>query len=81
MSDIAKVRRRTRPRPVLLDEGDTIEIGITVEVKHPRKGSIWVKSGASGTIRPGETPDDARDRIKDFVTQTADETVREYLDA
>jgi hypothetical protein len=63
-----------------MDVGDSVEVGITVEVKHPRKGSIWVKAGATGHIRPGESPKDAAGRIRAYVASVADETVKEYLD-
>jgi len=67
------------PRPVPLSEGDTIEYGMTVEVKHPRKGSYWPKFGASTTVREGETPEDAAARLKEFVHQQIDAQVIEIL--
>lgn len=68
-----KVRKRSAAAgvvgkvPELLDVGDTIEHSITVEYRHPRKGNYWVKCGATTTIRDGETPNDAKARLDDFV--------------
>lgn len=55
------------PAPEPLDEGDLIEFGMTVEYKHPRKGSYWPKFGSHTRIRPGETAEEAKDRLVAFV--------------
>lgn len=65
--------------PPLLDEGDPIEYGLTVEYKHPRKGSYWPKMATTVRIRPGETPEEAKARAVQFVTQGIDEQIAEIM--
>lgn len=63
---LAVVKKRTHsPEP--LDEGDWIEYGNTAEVK-TRSGGFWPKISVGGRIRPGETADEALERMVEFVT-------------
>lgn len=59
-----------------MDEGDTIEVGYTAAIKQ-RGQEFWVKAGAVGHIRPGESPDDATDRIQEFVVGMLDKQIRD----
>lgn len=63
--------------PSPLDEGDTIEFGMTVEYKHPRKGAFWPKFSVSGKVRPGETPEQAKERLVAFVLEGIQEQISE----
>lgn len=62
-----------------LDEGDLIEFSVTAEVKNRQGRSFWVKGGAAGRIRPGETASAAKDRISGFVIGYVDDGINEYL--
>lgn len=56
------------PRPgEPLDEGDTIEFGDTVEIRNRSGNNHWPKVTCTSRIRPGETAQDAMDRIAGFV--------------
>lgn len=79
-----KVKKRVGP-PIqtesrdLLNEGDVVEYGATVEIKHGRKGSFWPKVTVMTTVRPGETGEDAFGRAASFVHQALDVQVSEFL--
>ena len=91
MTDVRKVRRpgtsaagmSIKSTAVLgtdpLDPGDRIEYALTVEIKHPRKGSFWPKMGAASHVRPGETGEQALGRLVAFVTAQLDEQVLDIL--
>lgn len=66
-----------KPPPALLDEGDTVEYGLTTQFKHPRKGDYWIKMGATSTVRPGETEEEAMDRLVQFVVGGIDDQIAE----
>lgn len=63
-----------------LNVGDAVDYGLTIEVKHPRKGSYWPKMGASTTVRPGETAEQALSRLQVFVVEQIDAQVHDILD-
>lgn len=63
----------------LLAEGDEIEFGITGEVKHPRHGNFWVRTGGKTTIRPGETAAQARERLRTFCVSFLDDSVQQII--
>lgn len=74
------VRKPRKAAPVnLLDEGDTVELSMTAEVKNKQGRSFWVKGGAQSTVRPGEDAEDAKQRLATFVTGYLYEQVAEYL--
>lgn len=55
-----------------LSPGDRIEFSLTAGIKK-RGGDYWVKVGAETVIRPGETADEAHDRINIFVIDKLDD--------
>lgn len=71
--------RRMRPKVPSLSPGDTIDYSLTTYVKHPRHGEWWIKSGGTTTVRDGESPLQAKERLKDFVQTTLEESVAEVL--
>ena len=66
--------------PAPLDEGDKIEYGITAEVKNRAGRSFWCKGGAIITVRPGESPEEAKSRVSAFVLGMVNQQMAEYLD-
>ena len=76
---VAKVRAAQRDmqiqRELPLDEGDTIEYGLTAEVKIGGQ-SVWPKVSVTTKVRVGETPERAMERIVDFVTDEVNSQVR-----
>lgn len=83
MATPKKVVRIRAPRPEkipdLMHEGDLIEFSLTAEVRHPKRGSYWIKGGGTTQVRPGETANAARERLHSFVKESVDETVLEVL--
>lgn len=80
---VRKIRKPSiaaqRLKAPALNEGDTVDYGLTVEVKHPRKGSFWPKMAATSTVRPGETGDAAMDRVMEFVARHLDQQIIDIL--
>lgn len=80
---VRAVKTATKPAvkvakpPKLLDEGDTVEYSMTVQFKHARKGDYWIKMGASTAVRPGETEEDAKDRVVAFVVDGIEDQITE----
>jgi hypothetical protein len=76
MSPARKANGRAIPRKSLparlLNEGDTIEFAITLSHNYNT-----VKSGATTTIREGETVAEAHERLKAYVIAKALETLEE----
>lgn len=81
-------RRRTKPRPKAeastklrsaLTEGDIIEYGMTAHINHPTHGEWWLRAGGATSIREGEDAMQARERLKDFVVDTIDQSAKEIL--
>lgn len=62
----------TIPEP--LDDGDTIEYGNTGEIRS-HSGNFWPKVTATTKVRPGETSQDALDRIAEFVNDNLAEAM------
>lgn len=56
-----------------------MEFSLTAEV-HKGGRSWWVKTGATSTIRPGESVDDATDRVQTFVIDSLNESVSNLID-
>lgn len=63
----------------LMFEGDELEFSITGEVKHPRHGNFWVRTGGKTTIRPGETAAQARERLRTFCVSFLDDSVQQII--
>jgi hypothetical protein len=60
----------------LIYPGDTVEIGVTHEIKIGRE-SAWIKAGVSTKVRPGESPDEAGERAIRYVnTQVINSIVK-----
>jgi broad specificity phosphatase PhoE len=75
---VRKVRRKTAaapPKRQLLNEGDLIEFSVTVEVTNTRNQKFWFKGGGTTQVQPGETGEEARDRLEQFVTEGVDANV------
>lgn len=62
-----------------LDAGDKIEFSITAEVKNRQGRSFWVKGGSTITVRPGESPEQAKARQSAFVIDYVETTISEYV--
>lgn len=76
----ATPRRKVR-RPATqstLFPGDLIEYSLTAEVKH-RGSSWWTKSGATTTIREGESELQARKRLASSVTSALEDAIAEIV--
>lgn len=58
--------------PLALSTGDSVEYGLTMEVKQGGR-AYWPKVGVHSTVRAGETGEQAMDRIVTFATKTLDE--------
>ena len=50
-----------------LDPGDSIEYGSTVEIDAGSGIKVWLRVGATSTVREGETANEARRRIVRWV--------------
>lgn len=53
--------------------GDQIEFGLTVEVTTKRGAKVWAKAGLVSEHRPGETTQQAVDRIEGFVVESVND--------
>ena len=63
-----------------LDPGDRVEFSETVYI-NPKKGSeVWVKMGATSTVRKGETGGKALGRLKNFIEKKMAKEVDEWYD-
>ena len=60
-----------------LSPGDHVEFSTTFEAKVPKGGSFWVKVGAATSVRPGESADEAFERIADFAVDKAQTAIRD----
>ena len=67
-----RVGQRSALPARLLNEGDTVEFAISLSHNYQS-----VKSGATTTIRKGETAQEAQDRLEMFVTAIAMKTLEE----
>lgn len=63
-------------RTPTLDEGDTVEQSLTVEV-NANGNKYWIKTGATGKVRSGETASSTSKRLLNFVTQRTIKAIRE----
>lgn len=50
-----------------LDEGDLLEYSISASIRTRTGGEMWIKGGATTTIRADETADEAKDRLRKAV--------------
>jgi hypothetical protein len=66
------------PAPVRLHPGDTIEYGITHEVRLTDGTSFWMKMSSTTTVQPGELAGEAANRLVGFIH---DETERRVVEA
>lgn len=55
-----------------LRAGDTIEYSITMEVSPSRGSKAWLKFGTTSSVRDGETTEQARTRITNYVETELD---------
>lgn len=63
-----------------LDSGDSVEFSQTVHI-NPSKGvDIWLKMGASSTVREGESGSKALGRIQKFIEKKMEAEIDEYYD-
>ena len=79
---MAKPEARTsieNPWDGLMDAGDKLDFGATMEVKNKRGMSYWPKAGVTITLRPGETVEQAKERAAAIVHGFLTEQVQEYL--
>lgn len=60
-----------------LAAGDTIDYGLTVEVSAGPGQKAWVKFGTTSSVREGETTQQARSRVTDYVNQEIDRRIEE----
>lgn len=60
-----------------LSEGDSLEYSISASVRTKRGGEMWVKAGATTTIRAGETAVMAKDRLRGSVEFMIDQAAKE----
>lgn len=72
----ARAKAQAKPQ---LYEGDEIEFGITGEIKHPRHGNFWARTGGKTVIRPGETAEQAKQRLAAFCISFLDQTVKDII--
>jgi len=56
----------------LLDEGDTVELAVTLSQNYNT-----VRVAASSTVRPGESPQGAYDRLYEVCLTEANEVIKE----
>lgn len=73
--------RRIRAAPVVhndaLSPEDDIEYSITMEVSPSAGRKAWIKVGTRSSVRGGETTDDARDRVFNWVEEQLDRRIDE----
>lgn len=55
-----------------LRAGDSIEYSITMEVSPQRGQKAWLKFGTTSSVRDGESTEQARKRITDYVEAELD---------
>ena len=70
------VKRERRIRGEVFP-GDTVEYGLTVEIKS-RTSSVWFKAGTSSTVQEDETGAEAWLRVRAFVDKRIEEMAEEY---
>ncbi len=59
-----------------LDSGDSIEHSITVETSIGGQ-KLWLKTGATTSVREGETPSGASKRLAHFIQRRTSALVQE----
>lgn len=57
--------------------GDVIELALTVEVTGKRGAKTWVKAGLASAHRPGESSEQATDRVQSFVVSSLEALIEE----
>lgn len=62
-----------------LAPGDTYEAGLSVYVKQQGL-EAWVKAGVISKVRDGETADEARSRVDDFVSDSVMRQIADLTD-
>ena len=60
----------------VLDTGDSLSYSVSASVKHGGQ-EAWVKIEATTTVREGETAEETRYRISDFVHQQIADAIEE----
>ena len=70
--------RKAPAKPDLLSPGDTVEHSLSIEVRGP-SGAVWIKSGVTTQVRPGEDAASAQKRAEDFVARTIDRKARAII--
>lgn len=61
-----------------LSPGDQVEYSVSYSVKNGPE-EAWVKISAASSVREGETADEARYRISDWVTDQVTAAVEEIV--
>jgi hypothetical protein len=60
-----------------LSPEDTIEYGITMEVSPGPGKKAWIKLGTTSSVRDGETTEQARHRVTQWVEEELDHRINE----
>lgn len=75
---MATERRRKKPKPSALDEGDYINISISMQV--PGDYESWVKTEAGTRVRSGEDHMAANERLYEAVGEMLDANIEALLE-
>lgn len=72
----ARQTRQSEP----LSPQDTMEYSITMEVSPGPGRKAWVKMGSTSSVREGETTEQARLRVCNWVEESLDRRIEELSD-
>jgi hypothetical protein len=59
---------------------DSIEYSLTLEVSRDKGHKAWIKFGTTSAVRDGETTEQARKRVTEFVEEELDRRLEELGD-
>lgn len=65
----------------VLMPGDNVAYQVTHQVNYDNGETMWVKVGTSTTKTPGETDQEAADRVVTFVHATAEQAIKDAVHA
>ncbi len=65
--------KKAARKPDLLAVGDTLEYGVSLEVK-----GKWFRAATTRSKRAGETDDDHRNAVYNIVHDTLDKAIKEW---
>jgi hypothetical protein len=71
----------TRITQEILWPGDAIAYQVTHEVNYSNDEKMWVKYGATTSVRDGETTDEANKRLVEHVHNSVADAIREAVEA